>query len=93
MRKRFNFVHEWILGDCIDGGGFGQVYAAKSAGGETAVVKLVPKAPGAAREFLFVDVVPIIDSGESADSWVPVMPRAERSLRVHLDQTGKPLDT
>jgi serine/threonine protein kinase len=33
-------------------------------------------------------VVPIIDSGETADEWVLVMPRAERSLRQHLDSRG-----
>ena len=55
-------------------GGFGQVYAAKSAEYESAVAKLVPKAPGAERELLFADlgdarnVVPIIDQGETDDS-------------------------
>jgi eukaryotic-like serine/threonine-protein kinase len=99
MADRLKFRREWILGDRIAGGGFGQVYAAKSAGGETAVVKLVPKAPGAARELLFVDldgarnVVPIIDSGETIDNWGIVMPRAEKSLRQHLDQVGTPFET
>jgi eukaryotic-like serine/threonine-protein kinase len=43
---------------------------------------------------LFVDlgsarnVVPIIDHGETDDSWVLVMPRAEKSLRQHLDDEG-----
>jgi hypothetical protein len=41
---------EWVLGERIDGGGVGQVYAAKSADYHSAaVVKLVPKAPGAER--------------------------------------------
>jgi hypothetical protein len=44
----------WTLGERIDGGGFGQVYAAKSADYESAVAKLVPKEPGAERELLFV---------------------------------------
>lgn len=87
----------WTLGEPIGAGGFGQVYAATSAAGETAVAKLVPKAPGAERELLFVDlagvrnVVPVIDSGETDDAWVIVMPRAERSLRQYLDDTGGPL--
>jgi hypothetical protein len=71
----------WVLGERIDGGGFGQVYAAKSADYDAAtVVKLVPKAPGAERELLFTDlvgvrnVVPIIDQGETENSWALVMP-------------------
>jgi eukaryotic-like serine/threonine-protein kinase len=99
MADRLKFTQEWILGDRIGGGGFGQVYAAKSVEGETAAVKLVPKAPGAARELLFVNldgvrnIVPIIDSGEIRDHWALVMPRAEKSLRAHLDQIGMPLET
>jgi serine/threonine-protein kinase len=60
------------------------------------VVKFVPKAPGAQREMLFADlrdvrsVVPIIDQGETDDSWVLVMPRAEKSLRRHLRESGGP---
>ncbi len=82
-----------IVGEEIGAGGFGRVYAVTS-GGEEAVAKLIPKDPGADRELLFVDlrgvrnVVPIIDSGETADEWVLVMPRAERSLREHLDSHG-----
>lgn len=90
---------EWVLGERIGSGGFGQVYAAKSSEHESAVAKLVPKAPGAERELLFVDlagiqnVIPIIDSGETEDSWVLVMPRAEKSLRQHLDDIGAPIGT
>ena len=97
--NRLKLTREWVLGNRIGGGGFGQVYAAKSAEGETAVVKLVPKAPGAARELLFVNldsarnVIPIIDSGETTDNWALVMPRAEKSLRQHLDKIGTPLET
>jgi eukaryotic-like serine/threonine-protein kinase len=90
---------EWVLRDQIDQGGFGKVFAATS-GDEEAVVKLVPKAPGADRELLFADldkvrnVVPIIDSGEHQDYWVLVMPRAEVSLRKHIEASGGslPLD-
>jgi serine/threonine protein kinase len=97
MADRLKFTREWIIGERIGGGGFGQVYAATSAGGETAVIKLVPKAPGADRELLFVDlnsvrnVVPIIDSGETPDAWALVMPRAEKSLRQHLNENGRPI--
>ena len=95
---RLMLGREWILGELIGGGGFGQVYAASSPDyGSPAVAKLVPKAPGAQRELLFVDlgdarnVVPIIDSGETDDSCVLVMPRAEKSLRQHLDEAAGPL--
>jgi eukaryotic-like serine/threonine-protein kinase len=90
---------EWVLGECIGGGGFGQVYVAKSSEHESAVAKLVPKVPGAERELLFVDltgvqnVIPVIDSGETEDSWVLVMPRAEKSLRQHLDNADGPTET
>jgi eukaryotic-like serine/threonine-protein kinase len=83
----------WTMGDRIAGGGFGQVYSATSDG-EDAVAKLVPKAPGADRELLFVNlsdvrnIVPIIDSGEHEGYWVLIMPRAEMSLRIYLDTAG-----
>ncbi len=85
---------QWTLGREIGSGGFGRVFEASSYG-DTAVAKLVPKAPGADRELLFVDlaeavnVVPIIDSGEHEESWVLVMPRADRSLRDHLAEQGQ----
>ena len=88
---------EWMLGERIGGGGFGQVYAAKSSSGRNGVVKLVPKAPGAQRELLFADltdvrnVVPIIDQGETVDHWVLAMPRADRSLRDYLKASEGPL--
>ena len=83
----------WTVGDQLDKGGFGRVYEL-SGGSHAAVAKFVPKAPGADRELLFVDlegarnVVPIIDSGEYQDSWVLVMPRADKSLRKHLQESG-----
>jgi len=61
------------------------------------VAKLVPKEPGAERELLFEDlggarnVVPIIDSRETDDCFVLIMPRAEKSLRQHLDEAAGPL--
>lgn len=94
MARKIKLNQEWELGERIDGGGFGQVFAVKSADGLSAVAKLVPKAPGAQRELLFVDlkgarnVVPVIDSGDTEDSYVLVMPRATKSLRTHLDEAG-----
>jgi serine/threonine-protein kinase len=81
------------VGDQIGSGGFGNVYLAKS-GEVNAVAKLVPKVQGTARELLFVNlanvrnVVPIIDSGEHENYWVLIMPRAEGSLREHLNESG-----
>ncbi|MBO0843868.1 MAG: serine/threonine protein kinase [Nocardioides sp.] len=87
----------WAVGDLLGSGGFGRVYEL-TGGNQPAVAKFVPKAPGADRELLFVElegvrnVVPIIDSGEYEDSWVLVMPRAEKSLRQHLEDHGDVLD-
>ncbi len=89
-------TREWILGDEIGRGGFAPVHVAWS-GDEQAVVKLVPKAPGADRELLFADlegirnVIPIIDRGEHGAYWTLVMPRAEMNLREHLSASGNRL--
>jgi eukaryotic-like serine/threonine-protein kinase len=89
---------EWLVGELLGGGGFGQVYAAESASGDTGALKLVPKAPGAQRELLFEDlagarnIVPIIDLGETADYWVIVMPRATKSLQQYLSEVGSRLE-
>lgn len=80
--RQLSFRRTWTVGDRIGGGGFGEVYAATSDSYQAAA-KFAPKDPGADRELLFVDlhgvrnVVPIIDSGETEDHWVLVMPRAE----------------
>ena len=71
-------------------GGFGEIFEAASSSGQTAVVKLIPKDPGAQRELLFElpdarNVLPALDRGEWGDFWVLVMPRAEGSLRQHLE--------
>jgi len=93
MRLALN--KEWVVGARIGGGGFGAVFEAEDTAGEKAAVKLVPKKPGTEREMLFTDldgvrnVVPVIDRGEHEDQWVLVMPRAEKSLRDHLEQHGK----
>ncbi|MFG2334697.1 serine/threonine-protein kinase [Streptomyces sp. NPDC048604] len=91
---RLESGREWIVGEPIGEGGFGAVYAARDADGSPAAVKLIPKRPGAERELLFTkldgvrNVVPILDNGEHEDHWVLVMPRAEKSLRAHLQQHG-----
>lgn len=81
---------KWELGEQLDSGGFGKVFAATGPNGEEAAVKLVPKAPGAGRELLFVElkgarnVVPVIDRGETDDAWALVMPIARPSLASTL---------
>jgi len=84
----------WVLGGPLASGGFGQVFEAEADDGSAAVVKLVPKAPGASRELLFEElsglpnIIPILDSGETQDYYVLVMPRAEKSLRQRLAEAG-----
>jgi hypothetical protein len=86
----------WTLSERLGGGGFGQVFRAVSDDGQLAAAKLVPKAPGAQRELLFEqlsdvpNVVPIIDTAETVDAWVLVMPLAERALADEMDQRGLP---
>ncbi|MDK9640948.1 serine/threonine-protein kinase [Propionibacterium freudenreichii] len=93
----------WTVGDpLVNGnGGFGAVFEARSADISNAVAKFVPKDPGAERELLigdslnasqFHNVVPVIDRGEHLDSWVIVMPRADKSLAEHIAETGNELD-
>lgn len=96
---RLILKYEWTLGEPIgDPAGFGKVFAASSPEHPEAIAKLVPKAPGAEREMLFADdlrgvrnVVPVIDSGETTDNWVLIMPRADKSLLAHLKQVAGPL--
>jgi serine/threonine protein kinase len=84
----------WDLGAPLGVGGFARVYEATNGAGDRAVAKLIPKQPGAARELLFEDlsearnVVPILDRGEHGDSWVLVMPRAQRSLADRIRDDG-----
>jgi eukaryotic-like serine/threonine-protein kinase len=94
---KFESGREWVFGEQIDDGGFGRVYAAKCADYDNAAAKVVPKTPGAEREMLFADltgvrnIIPIIDRGESDDSYVLIMPRAEKSLLKHLTDVGSSL--
>jgi len=87
----------WTVRTRIGAGGFGQVFVVTGDEGE-AVAKFVPKAPGADRELLFVDltgvrnIIPIVDTGEHGDYWVLVMPRADTSLRGYLTGNGGRLD-
>jgi serine/threonine-protein kinase len=84
----------WELGALLGKGGFGRVFEACASDGRVGVGKVVPKAPGSKRELLFVNlgdahnVIPIIDQGETEDSFVLIMPRAERSLRQEIDSRG-----
>jgi hypothetical protein len=90
---------KWTLGQQLAGGGFGKVYEATDENGSRAVIKLVPKEPGASRELLFEPVsgrphiISIWDSGEWENFYVLVMPRAEKSLRQHLGGAGGKLAT
>lgn len=84
----------WQIGEPLASGGFGRIYEAKADDDSAAVIKLVPKAPGASRELLFEElsglpnIIPILDSGEWKEYYVIVMPRAEKSLRQHLEAAG-----
>lgn len=99
--RRVEFVivqlkHAWQLGKQLYQGGFGIIFEGTPVGNdEPVVIKLVPKIPGASRELLFeelsgaANLVPIIDTGEYQNKYALVMPRAEKSLRQHLDAVGK----
>jgi serine/threonine protein kinase len=90
-QNELRLAKTWQLGEPIGTGGFGRVVRATS-GSEVAAIKFVPKEPGADRELLFVDldevgnVIPVLDSGETGDDWVLIMPLAECSLRQRLDR-------
>ena len=92
--EEINLARVWSLGARLGDGGFARVYLAQDGNRESAVVKLVPKEPGAQRELSFEEldgapnVVPILDRGEWGDYWVLVMPLAEKSLRDLLNETG-----
>ena len=92
MAEVIRLDQEWYIGEHLRQGGFGRVCLVQARDGETAVIKLVPKAPGADREILFEDldgvpnVVPILDRGEWKNFWALVMPKADKSLRDYLTE-------
>ena len=97
MPEVIRLTRDWHIGDQLDSGGFGRVFLAWSEDRERAVVKIIPKDPGAERELLFEDlngvpnVVPVLDSGEWDTNWVLVMPKAEKSLRDYVESESDPL--
>ena len=87
--------HDWLIREPIGSGGFGNVFLAER-GSKQAVIKVVPKDPGASRELLFADdlrhlthIVPVIGTSEAADSWVLLMPKAEMSLRDYMRRSRR----
>lgn len=88
----------WQLGEPLAQGGFGTVFEAIDPEGNEAVIKRIPKEPGAKRELLFEDladvpnVIPVVDTGETEDAWLLAMPRAELSLRDYVEAAGGPVD-
>ena len=90
--ERIQLNGEWRIHSQLAKGGFGRVYNATGANGESAVAKFIPKDPGADRELLFQEltglpnIVPILDTGEWGSFWVLVMPKAEKSLRTYLHE-------
>src|SRR4051794_3182409 len=70
----------WELGDELGMGSYGRVVEATS-NSIVGAAKFVRKLPGSQREILIADdlsgvrnVIPILDRGETDDSWVIVMP-------------------
>ena len=94
LPSQIKLERTWRLGAQLGEGGFARVFLAQDERGDPAVIKLVPKEPGTDREMLFVEldgvpnVMPVLDSGESDDYWVLVMPQAEKSLRDYLNETS-----
>jgi serine/threonine protein kinase len=87
----------WQLGPQLgsaDPSGFGHIHTGTAEDGSTAVIKLIPKVPGASRELLFEKlsgtphVIPVLDTGEWQDNYVLVMPLAEKSLLKQLNDAG-----
>jgi eukaryotic-like serine/threonine-protein kinase len=65
------------------------------SGKQHALIKLAPKLPGTKRELLFAEelhgaanVLPIIGTGQTENHWAMLMPKAEKSLRDHLDESS-----
>ena len=54
--EEINLARVWSLGARLGDGGFARVYLAQDGNRESAVVKLVPKEPGAQRELSFEEL-------------------------------------
>lgn len=73
------------------------MFEATAEDGTVGVIKFIPKQPGADRELLFEElsgvpnIVPILETGETADSWLIAMPHADTSLRAAIRQAGGPM--
>ena len=88
-----NLGCDWQIGDLSDEAVSGR-YSPQSHQKMTAqsVTSSSQNRQGAAAKTLFINlkgvrnVIPIIDSGETEDSWVLIMPRATESLRQYLDR-------
>ena len=92
--NQINLTQVWRVGPQLGSGSFGKVFEAHNEVGQPAAVKFIQKRPGAQRELSFeglngaTNVMPVLDRGEFEDSWVLVMPLAEKSLREYLDESG-----
>lgn len=86
--------HRWVFGSAIGKGGFARVVQAVDENGKAHAAKFVAKQPGASRELLLAElsgarnVIPVVDSGETDDEYVLIMPMAETSLREHIEKNG-----
>jgi eukaryotic-like serine/threonine-protein kinase len=95
--QQIKLTQTWTIGREISRGGFGRVHEAMGSDPQPYVIKFVPKQPGADRELLLAEykgrnIVPILDKGDWNDYLVMVMPRAEQSLRQHINNSGGKLD-
>ena len=92
--NQINLTQVWRVGPQLGSGSFGKVFEAHNEAGQLAAVKFIQKRPGAQRELSFegldgaTNVIPVLDRGEFEDSWVLVMPLAEKTLREYLNERG-----
>ena len=83
--NQINLTQVWRVGPQLGSGSFGKVFEAHNEAGQMAAVKFIQKRPGAQRELSFegldgaTNVIPVLDRGEFEDSWVLVMPLAEKN--------------
>ncbi|MGV9366297.1 serine/threonine-protein kinase [Amycolatopsis sp. NPDC003731] len=89
----------WELSDePIGSGGAGRVHLATCDGYKPHVIKLVPKLPGASREWLIAgdlhgvpNVIPVLDLEETDTHWALLMAKARQSLRDYAESVGRVL--